>query len=214
MITVVLVDDQQLVRVGLRALLDRDAEISVVGEAVDGRDGLAVVRRTRPDVVIMDLRMPRMDGAQATAAIRADPGLSGVRVLILTTFDSDAEVLAAVRAGAAGYVLKDVDSAELRRAVRVVAQGQSLLSPSVASTLLHQVASQPAPQPCPGLAELTDRERDVLRRVGHGDSNDEIAAALVISPATARTYVSRLLAKLGARDRTQLAVIAHRSGLV
>jgi DNA-binding NarL/FixJ family response regulator len=214
MITVVLVDDQQLVRAGLRALLERDPEISVAGEAVDGRDGLAVVRRLRPDVVLMDLRMPRMNGADATAAIRADPDLVGVHVLILTTFDSDAEVLDAVRAGAAGYVLKDIDSADLRRAVRVIADGGSLLSPSVARTVLQEVAARPAADPHPGLAELTEREREVLARVGHGDSNDEIAAELFISPATARTYVSRLLTKLGARDRTQLAVIAYRSGLV
>lgn len=213
MITVVLVDDQQLVRAGLRAVLARDPEIQVVGEAVDGRDALAVVRRTRPRVVVMDLRMPRWDGVQATAEIRRDPALTGVRVLILTTFDTDAEVLEAIRAGAAGYVLKDIDSDELRRAVRLIAEGGSLLSPSVTATVLDDVASRPAPADVPGLAELTERERQVLSRVGKGDSNDEIAAALYIAPATARTYVSRLLAKLGARDRTQLAVIAHRAGL-
>lgn len=213
MITVVLVDDQQLVRAGLRAVLERDAEITVVGEAVDGRDALAVVRRTRPQVVLMDLRMPRWNGAQATAEIRRDPDLAGVRVLVLTTFDSEDEVLDAIRAGAAGYVLKDIDSAELRRAVRLIAEGGSLLSPSVTATVLNEVAARPAPVDLPGLAELTERERQVLSLVGNGDSNDEIAAALYISPATARTYVSRLLGKLNARDRTRLAVIAHRAGL-
>ncbi|MDT0444021.1 response regulator transcription factor [Streptomyces johnsoniae] len=215
MTDVVVVDDQDLVRVGLRVLLGNDPRIRVVGEAADGAAALPLVRRTRPDVVLMDIRMPGMDGLAATAALRADPGLAGTRVVILTTFDDDTDILEAIGLGAAGYLLKDTPSDELRRAVHTAAAGGNLLSPPIARRVMEHLARAPRPPaPDPRLAALTERERAVLTRIGHGDANDEIAAALHISPATARTYVSRILAKLHARDRTALAVLAHRSGLV
>jgi DNA-binding NarL/FixJ family response regulator len=214
-IRVVLVDDQELVRAGLRALLDSDPGIAVVGEAADGRAGLSVVRQHRPDVVLVDIRMPVADGLETIAAIRADPALAGVRAVVLTTFDDDADIARAVTLGAAGYLLKDTRADDLRRAVHTVAGGDNLLSPAVTRRVMEQLAAAPPPpQPDPLLARLTERELAVLARVGHGDTNDEIGRALYISPATARTYVSRLLGKLHARDRTALAVIAHRSGLV
>lgn len=215
MIRIVLVDDQELVRTGLRALAERDGDIDVVGEASDGRSGLSRVRKLLPDVVLMDLRMPQLDGIAATARITADPALDAVRVVVLTTFDEDEDVLAAIRAGAAGYLLKDVAPAALREAVRVVAGGESLLSPAVTTTVLAQLGERLASQVSPGLLDgLTPREREVLALVGRGMSNDEIGAALFLSPATARTYVSRLLAKLAARDRSRLVVLAYESGLV
>ena len=215
MIRIVLVDDQELVRTGLRALAERDGDIEVVGEASDGRAGLARVRELRPDLVLMDLRMPVMDGLEATRAIVADPLLDGVRVLVLTTFDEDEDVLAAIRAGAAGYLLKDVAPAALREAVRVVAGGEALLSPAVTTTVLARLGEHLATRVEPGLLDaLTPREREVLALVGRGMSNDEIGARLHLSPATARTYVSRLLAKLRARDRSRLVVLAYESGLV
>ena len=215
MISVVVVDDQDLVRTGLRALAERDGDIAVTGEAATGRTGLSRVRELHPDVVLMDIRMPEMDGLEATRRILADPGLREVRVLVLTTFDEDEHVFEAIRAGAAGYLLKDVSPADLRRAIRVVAAGEALLSPSVTRTVLGSIAARPqtvlddAP-----LRALSPREREVLEQVGRGLSNDEIAQALFLSPATARTYVSRLLAKLGARDRSQLVVLAYESGLI
>ena len=215
MIRIVLVDDQELVRTGLRALAERDGDIEVVGEAADGRAGLARVRELRPDLVLMDLRMPLLDGIAATARITADPTLDEVRVVVLTTFDEDEDVLAAIRAGAAGYLLKDVAPAALREAVRVVAGGDSLLSPAVTSTVLARLGEHLATRVEPGLLDaLTPREREVLALVGRGMSNDEIGARLHLSPATARTYVSRLLAKLRARDRSRLVVLAYESGLV
>ena len=215
MIRIVLVDDQELVRTGLRALAERDGDIEVVGEASDGRTGLSRVRELRPDVVLMDLRMPQLDGIAATARITADPTLDAVRVVVLTTFDEDEDVLAAIRAGAAGYLLKDVAPSALREAVRVVAGGDSLLSPAVTTTVLAQLGERLASRVSPGLLDgLTPREREVLALVGRGMSNDEIGAALFLSPATARTYVSRLLAKLAARDRSRLVVLAYESGLV
>lgn len=215
MIRIVLVDDQELVRTGLRALAERDGDIEVVGEASDGRSGLSRVRELRPDVVLMDLRMPQLDGIAATARITADPALDAVRVVVLTTFDEDEDVLAAIRAGAAGYLLKDVAPSALREAVRVVAGGDSLLSPAVTTTVLAQLGERLASRVSPGLLDgLTPREREVLALVGRGMSNDEIGAALFLSPATARTYVSRLLAKLAARDRSRLVVLAYESGLV
>ena len=215
MIRIVLVDDQELVRTGLRALAERDGDIEVVGEASDGRSGLSRVRELRPDVVLMDLRMPQLDGIAATARITADPTLDAVRVVVLTTFDEDEDVLAAIRAGAAGYLLKDVAPSALREAVRVVAGGDSLLSPAVTTTVLAQLGERLASRVSPGLLDgLTPREREVLALVGHGMSNDEIGQALFLSPATARTYVSRLLAKLAARDRSRLVVLAYESGLV
>ena len=215
MIRVVLVDDQELVRTGLRALAERDGDITVVGEARTGRSGLSRVRELRPDVVLMDIRMPEMDGLQATREIVADPGLDGVRVLVLTTFDEDEHVLEAIRSGAAGYLLKDVSPTDLREAIRVVAAGESLLSPAVTGTVLRSLAERlhAAVDDTP-LRALTEREREVLARVGRGLSNEEIARELFLSPATARTYVSRLLTKLGARDRARLVVLAYETGLV
>ncbi|MEY8566999.1 response regulator transcription factor [Corynebacterium sp.] len=215
MIRIALVDDQELVRTGLRTLSQHDGDIEVVAEASDGQGGLGVVRRYRPDVVLMDIRMPRMDGIAATAQITQDPSLEGTRVIVLTTFDDDDDIAAAIRAGAAGYLLKDVAPAELRDAVRVVAEGESLLSPSVTTKVLERFAAYSEACVRPELLDgLTDRERDVLSRVGLGESNAEIGASLYISPATARTYVSRLLSKLHARDRSQLVVLAYESGLI
>ena len=215
MISIVVVDDQELVRTGLRALAERDVDIAVVGEAATGRTGLARVRELHPDVVLMDIRMPEMDGLEATRRIVADPGLHEVRVLVLTTFDEDEHVFEAIRAGAAGYLLKDVSPDDLRRAIRVVAAGEALLSPSVTRTVLGNIATRPSTvlDEAP-LQGLSPREREVLEQVGRGLSNDEIAQALFLSPATARTYVSRLLAKLGARDRSQLVVLAYETGLL
>ncbi|MCV2489871.1 response regulator transcription factor [Geodermatophilus sp. YIM 151500] len=215
MIGIVLVDDQELVRTGLRALAERDGDIAVVGEAGTGRSGLSRVRELHPDVVLMDIRMPDMDGLQATREIVADPRLDDVRVLVLTTFDEDEHVFEAIRAGAAGYLLKDVSPTDLRQAIRVVADGGSLLAPSVTRTVMRTLADRlrTTVDDRP-LRELTEREREVLALVGRGLSNEEIARELFLSPATARTYVSRLLAKLGARDRARLVVLAYETGLV
>jgi DNA-binding NarL/FixJ family response regulator len=215
MIRVVLADDQALVRSGLRAFLANSDDLEVVGEAVDGRDAVAVVTRTRPDVVLMDVRMPGVDGIAATRKITTDSRLSAVAIIMLTTFDDDDQIFAAIRAGASGYLLKDAEPDDLREAIRVVAAGEALLSASVTRKVIEGIVSGPA-----GVAdrarlnELTEREREVLAGVGRGLSNDEIAAEIHISPATARTYVSRMLTKLGARDRAQLVVIAYETGLV
>ena len=212
---VVLVDDQQLVRAGLRPLAERDGDIEVVGEASDGRAGLARVRELRPDLVLMDLRMPVMDGLEATRAIVADPLLDGVRVLVLTTFDEDEHVQEAIRAGAAGYLLKDIAPDDLRSAIRTVAAGDALLSPAITAAVMRAVAEGAAARTDPSaLAGLTEREIDVLTGIGRGLTNAEIASELFLSPATSRTYVSRLLAKLGARDRAALVVLAYETGLV
>jgi DNA-binding NarL/FixJ family response regulator len=214
-IRLVLVDDQELVRTGLRTLAERDGDITVVGEAADGRAGLGVVRQHRPDVVLMDIRMPVMDGIAATRAIVDDPALAAVRVVVLTTFDEDENVMSAIRAGAAGFLLKDVSPTDLREGIRLVAAGDALLSPAITGTVMAALAGQLRRRTRPALLDgLTEREREVLHRVALGESNAEIGAALYISPATARTYVSRLLTKLGARDRAQLVVIAYESGLV
>lgn len=214
MITVALIDDQALVRTGLRALLERDRELRVVGEADDGRSGLELVRRTRPHVVLMDIRMPGMDGLAATRAIVGDAALAATRVLVLTTFDEDEQIDGAIQAGAAGYLLKDITPDELRRAVHVVAAGEALLAPAVTRRVMQRLAASGAGTNPALVAALTEREREVLRQIGLGRSNDELAEQLVISPATARTYVSRLLGKLNARDRARLVVLAYESGLV
>jgi DNA-binding NarL/FixJ family response regulator len=215
-IRIVLADDQALVRVGLRALAGSEPDIEVVGEAADGREAIAVVRATRPDVVVMDIRMPEMDGLEATGRIVADPELGGVRILVLTTFEIDEYVFEALRLGAGGFLLKDADPAELLRAIRVVAAGDSLLSPRVTRRVVETFARRPAPaSPRTSLlGELTEREREVVALVGSGLSNDEIAARLCISPATARTHVSRAMSKLDARDRAQVVVFAYETGLV
>ncbi|MEU7573656.1 response regulator transcription factor [Micromonospora sp. NPDC049240] len=212
-VRVVVVDDQHLVRTGLRALLERAPDIVVVGEAGDGVGAVAVVREQRPDLVLMDVRMPGGDGLAATRRILTDPTLAGVQVVVLTTFDDDEYLFEAIRAGAAGFLLKDTPPDALRDAVRVVAGGDALLSPAVTRRVLAAAARSPVADPA-RLAGLTARERDVLAQVGTGRSNAEIGAALFLSPDTARTYVSRLLQKLAARDRAQLVVIAYESGLV
>jgi DNA-binding NarL/FixJ family response regulator len=214
-IRVAVVDDQSLVRMGLRTLIETEGDLKLVAEAADGAEGVAAIRRTRPDVVLMDIRMPVLDGLAALPAITAEPDLAGVRVIMLTTFELDEYVFEALRAGASGFMLKDAEPDELVRAVRVVADGGSLLSPSVTRRVIEQFAgAAPAPAtPHPELARLTERERDILAWVATGRSNDEIAAELVVSPATVRTHVSRAMVKLGARDRAQLVVFAIQSGL-
>ncbi len=216
MIRVALVDDQPLVRAGLKALLAAEDGVEVVGEAADGEEAVALARSARPDVVLMDVRMPGVDGLEATRRIAADPTLEGVRVLVLTTFEVDEYVFDALRAGAAGFLLKDEEPRELVRAVRVVADGESLLSPSITRRVVETFAGAASPSGPPAalLEELTEREAEVVALVGRGLSNHEIAEQLVISPATARTHVSRAMLKLGARDRAQLVVFAYESGLV
>lgn len=214
-ISLVIVDDQQLVRAGLRPLAERDGDIVVVGEAADGRAGLARVRELRPDLVLMDIRMPVMDGLEATRAIIAEPQLDGVRVLVLTTFDEDEHVHEALRAGAAGYLLKDIAPDALRTAIRTVAAGDALLSPAITATVMRAaVEGGAAPADRRALEGLTERETEVLALIGRGLTNDEIAGELFLSPATSRTYVSRLLSRLGARDRAALVVLAYETGLV
>jgi DNA-binding NarL/FixJ family response regulator len=215
-IRVVLADDQQLVRAGFRVLLDNEDGIEVVGEAGDGDAAVELVRAQRPDVVLMDIRMPGLDGLGATRAITSDPDLTAVRVLILTTFELDEYVFEALRAGAAGFLVKHTEPAELLRAVRVVAGGEALLSPSVTRRLIAEFTSRPSrgETSSAALAELTEREREVVVLVAQGMSNEEIAAEWVVSPATVRTHVSRAMMKLRARDRAQLVVMAYQSGLV
>lgn len=215
MIKVLLADDQPLVRAGFHALLSRTTDIVVVGEAADGAEAVEIARRTAPDVVLMDVRMPRLDGIAATAQLCADPELSGTRVIVVTTFELDEYVHSALRAGASGFLLKDVEPDELRRAVRVVAGGEALLAPSVTRRLIAEFTRRAGSAGQQARLELlTEREREVVALVGRGLSNEELAGALFISPATAKTHVSHAMTKLAARDRAQLVVFAYESGLV
>jgi DNA-binding NarL/FixJ family response regulator len=213
-IRVVVADDQGLIRAGFRSLIDSEPDLEVVGEAGTGRAVLEVVRATRPDVVLMDIRMPDGDGLWATEQIAADPALASVHVVIVTTFELDEYVARALKAGASGFLVKDTEPVDLLRAVRVAVAGEALLSPGVTKRLLEQVAAGRAPVDASRLAPLTERERDVLRLVGKGLTNQEIGAELFLSPLTAKTHVSRILTKLAARDRVQLVVIAYETGLV
>ncbi|MFA1537484.1 response regulator [Actinomadura monticuli] len=215
MIEVLLADDQGLVRAGFRSILDDEDDITVTGEAADGERAVAACRELRPHVALLDVRMPRMDGLEAARRITADPRLDGVRVVILTTFDLDEYVYGALRAGATGFLLKDTEPAELIHAVRVAARGDALITPSVTRRLIGEFAGRvEAPVPGPRLKALTEREREVMLLVAAGQSNDEIAARLVLSPATVKSHVSRIMAKVGARDRAQLVVLAYESGMV
>ncbi len=219
MIRVLLADDQALIRAGFHVLIDVADDLQVVGEATDGAQAVDLARRERADVVLMDIRMPGVDGLEATRRISADDDLAGVKVIILTTFESDEYVYQAIRAGASGFLVKDTEPADLIQAVRVVARGDALLSPSVTRRLITDLAARPERPPpsdtsVRALAALTDREREVMALVAEGLSNDEIAARLFLSPLTSKTHVSRIMTKLYARDRAQLVVIAYESGLV
>jgi DNA-binding NarL/FixJ family response regulator len=215
-IRVLLVDDQSLLRAGLRVLLESEDDFVVVGEASDGEEAISLARETRPDVVLMDIRMPRLDGVEATKRIAADESLDGVRVLILTTFESDEYVFEALRVGASGFLVKDTPPTDVLRAVRVLASGDALLSPSVTRTLIEEYAAWPERRRSTPdeLDELTPREREVMSLVAYGLTNGEIAERLVVSPATAKTHVSRTMMKLHAHDRAQLVVLAYQTGLV
>jgi DNA-binding NarL/FixJ family response regulator len=216
-ITVVLAEDQAIVRAGFRSLLDAEPDIEVAGEAATGDEALEQVRALRPNVVVMDIRMPGMDGLEATRRISEDPALADTRVLVLTTFELDEYVFGALRAGASGFLLKGGEPADLLLAIRVVATGESLLAPSVTRRLIEAYISRPGGEPhapIDGLDELTAREHEVLKLVAAGLTNAEIAETLHLSPLTAKTHVSRILMKLGARDRVQLVVIAYQSHLV
>ncbi|MFE3052911.1 response regulator transcription factor [Nocardia sp. NPDC059239] len=213
-IRVVIADDQALVRAGFVALLGAQQDVEVVGEADNGAQALDLARELVPDVVLMDIRMPVLDGLAATRAIAADPVLAAVKVVVLTTFELDEYVFEAMRSGATGFLVKHTEPADLVKAVRVVAGGDALLSPSVTRRLVAEFAAHAKPAPAAEFSELTDREREVMTLVAEGLTNAEIADRLYMSPATARTHVSRILVKLGARDRTQLVVMAYESGLV
>ena len=217
MIRVLLADDQTLIRAGFKVLIDSATDLEVVGEATTGAEAVEMARKHRADVVLMDIRMPEMDGLEATRLITADEDLAGVRVLILTTFEIDENVLRALRAGASGFLSKGVEPADLLDAIRVVASGEALLSPGATRSLIARFLAQPEPGPLTApvrLDGLTEREREVLALVAAGLSNDDIAERLYVSPLTAKTHVNRAMTKLGARDRAQLVVIAYQSGLV
>ena len=216
MIRVLVVDDQALVRAGFRVLIESDPDLEVVGEAENGRVAVERALETTPDVILMDIRMPELDGLEATRQIVADPRTAHTRVMILTTFDLDEYVFAALRVGASGFLLKDTEPAQLLDAIRVVAAGEALLAPNITRRLIAEFVRRPeaARTDAPELTDLTTREREVLALVGRGLSNHEIADELVISPATAKTHVSRVMSKLDARDRAQLVVLAYESGLV
>jgi DNA-binding NarL/FixJ family response regulator len=215
MISVLIVDDHQLARSGLRSLIEPEPDLTVAGEAGDGPSAVGLARRLRPDVVLMDLKMPGGDGLAATRSIADDPELAATKIIVLTSYDSDNSVMAALRYGASGYLLKDFEAPALLQSIRTAAAGEALLAPVIARRIAESW-TPPAPPatPHPGLAELTEREREILVKVAEGRSNAELAADLHISPATAKTHVSRILAKLGARDRVQLVIIGYRSGLV
>ena len=215
MIRVALADDQELVRSGFAALLQAEDDIEVVGEAADGREVVGLATRTRPDVILMDIRMPELDGIEATRRIARNADLTSVHVVILTTFELDEYVFEAIRAGAAGFLVKDTDADELLRAIRVVAGGEALLSPRVTTRLIAEFASRTrTARRFPGLDDLTPREREVVSLIAHGLSNDQIAGRLYVSPSTAKTHATRAMMKLGARDRAQLVVFAYEAGLV
>ena len=218
MITVALADDQALVRAGFRVLLDGEDDIEVVAEATDGEEAVELARHHRPDVVLMDVRMPRTDGLVATGRITADPTLSRTRVVVLTTFELDDYVFGALKAGASGFLLKDIEPADLVDAVRVVAAGEALLTPRLTRRLIEAFVAQTSvgghDRDTTALEQLTPREREVLALVGQGLSNAEVAERLVLSPLTAKTHVARLFTKLAARDRAGLVVLAYESGLV
>jgi DNA-binding NarL/FixJ family response regulator len=216
MIGVLIADDQDLVRIGLRALIEAEDDMRVLGEAADGLATVALARETHPEIILMDVRMPGIDGIEATRRLAADATMSDTRVIVLTTFELDQYVFDALRYGASGFLTKDTKPAELLRAIRLVADGEALLSPSVTRRVVREFAARPsrAPRPHPQLATLTEREKEIVGLVGEGLSNDDIAERLVVSPATARTHVSRAMIKLGARDRAQLVVFAYQSGLV
>ena len=216
MIRVLLAEDQAIVRAGFRALLDAEPDLEVAGEAADGREAVDLARELNPDLVVMDIRMPELDGLEATEQITSDPALSSTRILVLTTFELDEYVFGALRAGASGFLLKGGEPSDLLSAIRLVAAGEALLAPTVTKRLIEAYIAQPEPARATvpnGLEELSARELEILHQVAQGHTNREIADALYLSPLTVKTHVSRILTKLGARDRVQLVVIAYQAGI-